>query len=55
MPARRREGPAHPCPMTNECAWSCSNLCTQQNVAQMAFAEYHYMIDAFRAMSHGHA
>src|SRR5207247_8402588 len=27
-PARRREGPAHPCSMTNECAWSCSNLCT---------------------------
>ena len=23
----------------------------QQNVAQMAFAEYHYVIDAFRAMS----
>src|SRR5215470_11368403 len=26
--ARRRGGPEHPCSMTNECAWRCSNLCT---------------------------
>src|SRR3981081_241526 len=27
-PTQRREGPGHPCSMTNECAWRCSNLCT---------------------------
>ena len=26
-PTQRRDGRGHPCSMTNECAWRCSNLC----------------------------
>jgi hypothetical protein len=26
--SQRLEGPGHPCSMTNECAWLCSNPCT---------------------------
>src|SRR5215831_10673360 len=28
-PTQRREETGHPCSMTNECAWRCSNVCTK--------------------------